>query len=57
MTFTQEEGDRIYARLVEARDARPEDDGEAFLARLVLLLADEVGDADRVLRAIEDAAE
>jgi hypothetical protein len=57
VTFTQEEGDRIYARLVEARDARPEGDGEAFLARLVLLLANEVGDADRVLRAIEDAAE
>ena len=56
MTFTQEEGDRVYARLVAARDTRPDGDGEAFLARLVLLLANDVGDADRVLRAIEDAA-
>jgi hypothetical protein len=57
VTFTQDEGDRIYARLVETRDARPAEDGEAFLARLVLLLANEVGDSERVLRAIDDAAE
>ena len=49
--------DRLWARLAEARDTAGEEDGEAFLARLVLLLAHEVGDVDRVLAAIDAALE
>ena len=55
--FTWQEADRLWARLVEARDAAGDEDGEAFLARLVLLLAHEVGDADRVLAAVDAALE
>jgi hypothetical protein len=54
--FTWQEADRIWARLADARDAAGEEDGEAFLARLVLLLAHEVGDVDRILGAIDAAA-
>jgi len=55
-SFSWQEADRLWARLAEARDTAGED-GEAFLARLVLLLAHEVGDTDRVLAAIEAAIE
>lgn len=53
--FTWQEADRIWARLADARDEAGDDDAEAFLARLVLLLAHEVGDVDRVLGAVEAA--
>ena len=53
--FTWQEADRIWARLAEARDEVGDDGGEAFLARLVLLLAHEVGDVDRVLAAVSAA--
>ena len=46
----------MIARLTEACDAVGDEDGEAFLARLVVLLANEVGDVGRVLRAIDAAA-
>lgn len=52
-TLTWQEADRIWARLADARDEAGDEDGEAFLARLVLLLAHEVGDADRVLAAVD----
>ena len=52
-----QDGDRLIARLTAARDAVGEEDGEAFLARLVVLLANEVGDVGRVLRAIEEAVD
>ena len=55
--FSWQEADRIWARLAEARDTAGEEDGEAFLARLVLLLAHEVGNTDRVLAAIDAAIE
>src|SRR6478735_4351497 len=55
--FSWQEADRLWARLAEARDTAGEEDGEAFLARLVLLLAHEVGDTDRVLTAIDAAIE
>jgi Protein of unknown function (DUF2783) len=50
--FTWQEADRIWARLADARDEAGEADAEAFLARLVLLLAHEVADVDRVLAAV-----
>jgi hypothetical protein len=53
--FSLQDADRLWARLAEARDAAGDDDGEAFLARLVLLLAYELGDTDRVLAAIDAA--
>jgi hypothetical protein len=55
--FSWQEADQLWARLAEARDTVGEGDGEAFLARLVLLLAREVGDAGRVLAAIDAAIE
>ena len=55
--FSWQDADRLWARLAEARDIAGEDDGEGFLARLVLLLAHEVGDASRVLAAIDAAIE
>jgi hypothetical protein len=56
MTMTPQDGDRLVARLVEARDAAGDEGGEAFLARLVLLLAHEVDDPERVMRAVAEAA-
>lgn len=53
--YTWQEADRIWARLADARDAVGDKDGEAFLARLVLLLAHEVGDVDRVLASVDAA--
>jgi hypothetical protein len=57
MTYSWQDADRIWLRLVEAREQAGEADAEAFLARLALLLAHEVGDADRVLRVIDAALE
>ena len=53
--YTWQEADRIWARLANARDEAGDEDGEAFLARLVLLLAHEVGDVERVLAAVDAA--
>lgn len=53
--YTWQEADRIWARLADARDAAGDEDGEAFLARLVLLLAHEVGNVDRVLASVDAA--
>jgi Protein of unknown function (DUF2783) len=50
-----QEGDRLFERLVEAAAPLGDAEREAFLARLVLLLADAVGDSPRVLAAIEEA--
>ena len=48
--------DDVYGALMEAqRDLTPED-AERFRARLILLLADRVGDDETVLAAIADAA-
>ncbi len=43
------------ARLIAVRDSFDDDRGERFLARLVLLLANEVDDIERVLKAVEEA--
>jgi hypothetical protein len=50
------DGDRLIARLVETRDRLSPAESEAFLARLVLLLANEVGDQGVVLEAATAAA-
>ena len=55
MTLPWQAGDRIFERLVEVGDGMSEDDARAFLARLVLVLANEVGDEQRVLAAIDTA--
>jgi hypothetical protein len=43
------------ARLVEARDGLDAQAGEAFLARLVLLLGNEVGDLEILLHLVSAA--
>ena len=53
--FSWQEADRIWARLADARDEAGDEDAEGFLARLVLLLAHQVGDVDRVLDAVDAA--
>jgi hypothetical protein len=55
MTLGWQEGDRIVERLNDAGDGM--DDGELsrFLARLVLLLANELGDPEATLAAIDAA--
>jgi hypothetical protein len=55
MTFHWREGDQIFERLVETTAPLSDERREAFLARLVLLLANEVDDADAVLAAIDAA--
>ncbi len=56
MTLRWQDGDRIYERLTEVTDGM-DDHVElgSFLARLVFLLANEIGDADTVLSAIDAA--
>ncbi|MBS1677064.1 MAG: DUF2783 domain-containing protein [Actinobacteria bacterium] len=44
------------ARLIETWDGLPPEEGEAFLARLVLLLANEVGDLGGLLAAVTAAS-
>jgi hypothetical protein len=53
MTLRWQDGDRILERLVEVTASLDPAEREAYLARLVLLLADAVGDASAVLAAIE----
>jgi hypothetical protein len=53
--FPVDDGDRLVKRLVDACEAVGDEGREAFLTRLVLLLSAEIGDADRVLAAVEAA--
>lgn len=55
MTLSWQEGDRFFERLVEVTAPLSAADREAFLARLVLLLAAEVGDGAALLAAIDAA--
>ncbi len=55
MALTTDDGDRLMARLIEARDGAAEDDVEPFLARLILLLANEIGDLTILYEAIDAA--
>jgi hypothetical protein len=56
MTLSWQDGDRVFARLVELTAPLEAAEREALLARLVLLLANEVGDGEAVLAAVEAAA-
>lgn len=53
--MTREEGDRFYAALLAAHDGLPEGESHALNARLVLMMADALGDADRLERLLRDA--
>jgi Protein of unknown function (DUF2783) len=53
--LTAEQLDDVYTRACYAMTELGEAKGELFLARLALLLMKEVGDAPRVLAAIEAA--
>ena len=55
MTLSWLDGDGIFERLVEASEPMDDTERAAFLARLVFLLANEVGDGARVLAAIDAA--
>ncbi len=55
MALTIDDGDRLMARLIEARDSLPERAVEPFFARLILLLANEIGDLTALLEAIDKA--
>ncbi|MCU4653052.1 DUF2783 domain-containing protein [Roseibacterium sp. SDUM158016] len=48
-------GDEIYAALLEAHKGLSEAESEALNARLVLLLANRIGNAHEVLELIETA--
>jgi Protein of unknown function (DUF2783) len=56
MGLSWQDGDRIFERLVEISEPMDQDESEAFLARLVFLLANELADGQTVLAAVEAAA-
>lgn len=47
--------DEVYAALLEAHAGLGPDQSHALNARLVLMLANEVGDADRLLEILAEA--
>lgn len=49
--------DDVYQALIDAQEVLSPDDAERFRARLILLLANQVGDAEAVLEAIARALE
>jgi hypothetical protein len=51
--MTQLEMDRLYDQLAELIDRTPEAERQRALARLVIALAQELGDYERVKRVIE----
>ena len=53
MTASFDDLEAIYERLAEAIDKAGPGKSEVFLTKLVLALANEVGDAERVGTAIE----
>ena len=53
--LTAEQLDDVYTRACHAMTELGQAGGELFLARLALLLMKEVGDAPRILAAIETA--
>ncbi len=50
------EPDRFYAALIEAHDGLSKAESDAFNARLILLLANHVGDIDILSQALALAA-
>jgi len=53
--MTPQDFERIYEALAEGVDAASPEAPQAFLARACLLLAREIGDADRALALIAEA--
>jgi hypothetical protein len=53
--MTLPELEATYDRLADAIDAAGPDDAERMLVKLVLLLAEALGDADRVAALMADA--
>ena len=47
--------EKVYETVATSIDAAGSDGAEVFLAKLVLLLAREIGDADRVLTLVAEA--
>ena len=54
-TFHFQDGDTFYEELLDAHEGLSKDQSELFNARLILLLANQVGDA-KVLRECVEAA-
>jgi hypothetical protein len=52
LRLAQPAADEFYAELIEATCAMDENEALRFSARLVLLLANQLGDAELVLQAI-----
>ncbi|MDU8910220.1 DUF2783 domain-containing protein [Aestuariicoccus sp. MJ-SS9] len=50
-------GDDVYAALMAAHEGLTEAESHSLNARLVLMLANRVGDADAVIALIRDAAD
>lgn len=48
-------GDAVYAALIEAHRGLSDDESTRLNVRLILLLANQLGDADAVLAAIANA--
>ncbi|MFQ3788525.1 DUF2783 domain-containing protein [Halomonas sp. A29] len=55
MTLPFADLEQIYEHLAETLDELPEAQERLFLAQLALALAHRVGDAERVMAAIEEA--
>lgn len=55
--MTPREVETVYETLAEQIDAISPDQRELYLAKLALLLANEVGDAPRVCGLVKDAAQ
>jgi hypothetical protein len=51
-----QEPDRFYAALIEAHEGLSKPESDAFNARLILLLANHIGDLDTLLEALATAA-
>lgn len=56
MTLDWRDGDRLFERMCELTETLEGDALALFLARLVFLLAERVGDGGAVLEAVEAAA-
>jgi NAD(P)-dependent dehydrogenase (short-subunit alcohol dehydrogenase family) len=56
VTPTWQDGDELFARLTQITEGLEDERLDRFLARLVFLLADRVGNAESVCAAVEEAA-
>jgi Protein of unknown function (DUF2783) len=56
LTHRLDDADAFYAALVEALDAAGTDAGPRLLCRLVLILANEVGDQEKLMAALSLAS-